>query len=198
MKLALFDFDGTISYKDSMLDFIQYAVGKPSFYWGLLLLSPMLAAYKLKLIPNDIAKEKLITHFFAGWHYSQFNEVASNYSRERIKKIIRPNMLEKIRWHQQQKHDVVVVSASMESWLKYWCKEQGIDLIATQLEIIDGKITGKFAGKNCHGVEKVNRIKQQYSLSAYKTIYAYGDSSGDKAMLAIADIPYYKGEAVYK
>ena len=196
MKLALFDFDGTITYKDSMVDFIQYGVGKPAYYWGLLLLSPILVAYKLKLIPNDVAKEKLIAHFFTGWHRPYFDEVASNYSRERIKEIIRPNMLEKIRWHQQQKHDVVVVSASMESWLVYWCKEQGVDLIATQLETVNGKVTGKFASKNCHGIEKVNRIKQQYTLSAYETIYAYGDSSGDKAMLAIADIRYYRGKVV--
>lgn len=194
MTLALFDFDGTITDKDSLIDFIQYATGKSSYYRGLLALSPMLLAFKLKLIRNDIAKEKLITYFFKGWTHLRFKEIADSYSCGDIRKIIRPDMLKKLHWHQQQNHDIVIVSASMESWLKIWCQENKIDLIATQLEVIDDIVTGKFASKNCHGAEKVNRIKQRYDLSNYKAIYAYGDSSGDKEMLAIANISYYRGK----
>lgn len=192
--LALFDFDGTITHKDSLLDFVQYAVGKPAYYKGLLALSPILLAFKLKLIRNDIAKEAFITHFFKNWDYSHFKEAADDYSQNAINKIVRPSMLEKLQWHQQQGHDTVVVSASMETWLKIWCQKNKAALIGTQLEIIDGKVTGKFSSKNCYGVEKVERIKQQYDLLEYQTVYAYGDSSGDKEMLAIADTAYFGGK----
>ena len=192
MKLSLFDFDGTITTKDSMIDFIQYAVGMPSYYFNMLLLTPMLVAYKLKIIPNHVAKEKLITHFFKGWSSVYFKNIAAKYSIEQIEKIIRPKAIEKITWHQEQGHKVVIVSASMECWLIKWCQKYRIDLIATRLEIENGKLTGKFATKNCYGIEKVNRIKEQYNLSEYRIICAYGDSAGDKEMLSIASKQYYK------
>ena len=192
MKLSLFDFDGTITYKDSMVDFIQYVVGKYAYYRGLIYLSPMLVAYKLKFIPNHIAKKKLIAHFFKDWDVEQFQKLADKYSIEQLDKIIRQKAMTKITWHQQQGHKVVIVSASMECWLKEWCVKNNIDLIATRLEIIEGQLTGRFATKNCYGIEKVNRIKEQYNLSEYGVIYAYGDSLGDKEMLSIATKRYYK------
>lgn len=192
MQLALFDFDGTISSKDSLGDFIQYALGKPIYYTGLLKLSPVLIAYGLGFIPNDIAKEKLISHFFKGWNAAAFEKLASQYSVEQIDKIIRPEALKKINWHQQQGHKIVIVSASLECWLKAWCEKNGIELIATQLEVINGKLSGKFASKNCHGAEKVQRINKAYHLDRYDYIYAYGDSQGDKELLALANESFYK------
>ena len=192
MKLALFDFDGTITIKDSLVEFIQYAVGKPAYYVGLLRLSPMLTAYTLKLIPNHIAKEKLIAHFFKGWDANQFQILAEQYSLKQIDKITRPKAIEKIKWHQEQGHKVVMVSASMGCWLEAWCDMQNIELISTQLEMRDNKLTGKFATKNCYGIEKINRVKKAYNLSDYNYIYAYGDSHGDKELLALADKSFYK------
>ena len=192
MDLALFDFDGTVTTQDSLADFIRYAVGKPSYYFGLLSISAMLIAYKLKLISNDIAKEKLISHFFKGWEVDRFQKIADKYSIEQIDKIIRPNAIQKITWHRQQGHKVVIVSASVECWLKKWCDRYSVDLISTRLEIRDGKLTGKFATENCYGIEKINRIKERYDLLEYGCIYAYGDSPGDKEMLSIANKQYYK------
>ncbi len=192
MKLALFDFDGTITTKDSLVEFIQYAAGKPTYYAGLLKLSPMLTAFTLKLIPNHIAKEKLITHFFKGWDANRFQILSEQYSLKQIDKITRPKAIEKIKWHQEQGHKVVMVSASMECWLSAWCDMQNIELISTQLEMRDNKLTGKFATKNCYGIEKANRVKKAYNLSDYNYIYAYGDSHGDKELLALADESFYK------
>jgi HAD superfamily hydrolase (TIGR01490 family) len=189
MKIALFDFDGTITKKDSLPDFIKYAVGKRAYYYGLLFLSPILVAYKLKLTPNYIAKEKLISYYFKGWDYEHFQDIADRYP---VDIIIRPKAIKKILWHKEQGHKVVIVTASLEYWLRVWCKKNGVDLLATRLEILDGKLTGKFSTKNCYGIEKVNRVKQHYKLTDYNMIYAYGDSAGDKELLTIADKQYYK------
>ena len=56
MNLALFDFDGTITKNDSLIKFIRFAVGDLKFVFGLFILSPVLLAYKIKLIPNFKAK----------------------------------------------------------------------------------------------------------------------------------------------
>jgi HAD superfamily hydrolase (TIGR01490 family) len=190
--IALFDFDGTISNKDSMLGFICYAVGYRSFAWGLLRLLPMLLAYVTKRIENHSAKEQLLSYFFKGWTKSHFNTVASRYSLEQLPKMIRAGAAEKITWHQSQGHQVVVVSASIDSWLQCWCDKHRIKLIATRIEIIHGVLTGKLLGQNCHGPEKVKRVKAVYNLSEYDVIYAYGDTSGDSQMLDIADQRYFK------
>ena len=64
--------------------------------------------------------------------------------------------------------------------------------MGTRLAIVENKITGTIDGKNCYGDEKVCRIEKEYDLAAYKEIYCYGDSEGDKAMLQLATFPFYK------
>ena len=191
MSLALFDFDGTITTRDSLIQFLKFAVGKPRFYIGLLRLSGMLVKYKLGIIPNDQAKEALISYFFKGWDYTLFQKVCDEYSVNEIDSIIRAEALDKITWHKSQGHRIVVVSASMENWLNQWCVSHELELIGTQLEVVTGKLTGKFATKNCYGVEKLNRVRAELQLDDYHPIYAYGDSAGDKNMLEIADKKYY-------
>jgi HAD superfamily hydrolase (TIGR01490 family) len=192
LQLALFDFDGTITTKDSLEDFIQYAVGTPKYYMGLCVLAPMLIAYILKLVKNNIAKEKLIAHFFKGWNVDNFQKLSEQYSLEQIDKITRPKAMEKIKWHQEQGHKIVIVSASMECWLKPWCDKNSMELISTKLEIKENKLTGKFSTKNCYAIEKANRVKESYNLSEYDCIYAYGDSRGDKELLELSQKSFYK------
>ncbi len=192
MKLALFDFDGTITKDDSLLKFIRFVVRDVRFVFGLVVLSPILVAYKLKLIPNYKAKQYMLSWFFKGMSKDAFFKVANEYSLVHIDKILRPKAIEKINWHKEQGHKVVVVSASIECWLRPWCKKNDLELIATQLEIKDGIVTGKLLSKNCYGVEKVNRIKEIYNLKDFEYIYSYGDSIGDKEMLSIANESFYK------
>lgn len=192
IKLALFDFDGTITSKDSLFDFIRYAVGDFRFLFGILLLSPMLMVYKLKIIPNYVAKEKLITYFFKGYKDDVFINLAKAYSLTKIENLVRTKAINRLLWHKKQGHKVVVVSASIDHWLSPWCKLYNIDLLSTKLEIINGIITGKFSGENCYGAEKVKQINKNYTLAEFDYIFAYGDSRGDKEMLEIANESYYK------
>jgi len=186
MMLSLFDFDGTITTDDSLIKFIRFVVGDTKFIWGMTLLSPMLTAYKLKLIPNYKAKQWMLSYFFKGVNEQQFLKVAEEYSLKHIDTILRPKAMEKIAWHKEQGHKIVIVSASIECWLKPWCDKNDLDLIATKLEIQDGIVTGKFLTKNCYGIEKANRVQEQYNLSDYDHIYAYGDSRGDTELLELA------------
>jgi len=192
MRLALFDFDGTITTKDSMVEFIKYAVGKKKYYFGLLRLSPLLIAYKLKLYANDKAKERFLAYFFKELTIKEFQKMVIGYDENELDKIVRKEAIEKIGWHKKQGDEVVVISASMECWLKLWCDRQKVKLIATKLEIENGKFTGKFSTKNCYGEEKVNRLQKLYQTEKYSHIYAYGDSQGDRELLALADEAFYK------
>ena len=190
--IAFFDFDGTITTDDSLLKFIRFVVGDRRFLLGLVVLSPMLVLYKLKLIPNYKAKQYMLSWFFKGMSKDAFLKVANEYSLVHIDKILRPKAIEKINWHKNQGHKVVVVSASIECWLRPWCEKNSLECIGTKLEIKDDIVTGKLLSKNCYGVEKINRIKEIYNLKDFEYIYSYGDSSGDKQMLELAHEKFYK------
>ena len=190
--LVLFDFDGTLTRKDSLPDFLKFAVGSFGFYAGLLRLAPMLAAYGLKRISNDVAKEQLIGHFFADWEVAKFEAAASDYSINCIERIIRPEALATLQRHQSDGHHIAVVSASIEDWLKPWCNAHNVDLIATRLQKVGGRLTGRFASNNCSRAEKVSRVRECFDLDEFDEIYAYGDSRGDREMLGIASKPFYR------
>ena len=192
MKLALFDFDGTITTHDSLIKFIRYSVGDIKFILGIIFLSPMLVAYKLKLIPNYKAKQWMLSYFFKGMNEQKFKKLAQSFSLNQIDTFLRPKAMKKIEWHKEQGHIVVVVSASIECWLKPWCDRNGLQLIGTKMETIDDKISGNFSTKNCYGPEKVNRIREIYNLEDYHYIYAYGDSRGDKELLKLANSGHYR------
>lgn len=192
MVLAIFDFDGTITQRDSFRHFLQFAVKKSVYYRGLILLSPVLIAYLLGFVPNYVAKQKVFAHFFGGWSAEGFGALAEEYSSSEIGKIVRPEALKRIVWHQRQGHTVVVVSASIKCWLSHWCKAQGIDLVSTEIEKKNGILTGEFRTLNCHGSEKVKRLKDRFDFSKIDYVYAYGNSSGDKEILELADEKYYR------
>lgn len=192
MKIAFFDFDGTLTTRDSFIHFIRFVRGDMKFLIGMGILSPMLLLYKLKLIPNYKAKQMVLSYFFKGMDESSFVNAANTYSLIYMQTILRSEAMKKIDWHKQQGDKIVVVSASMECWIRPWCDRNKLELIATKLEMKNGKVTGRLLTKNCYGIEKVRRIHQTYQLSEYEYIYGYGDSNGDKEMLEMADEKYWR------
>jgi HAD superfamily hydrolase (TIGR01490 family) len=192
MGLALFDFDGTITFKDSFAGFIKYTVGQTRFYLGVACLTPVFVGFLLGLMPAWRAKELMSIFFFGGRDTHTFEELASKYSREELPKIVRKIAQERMEWHKRRGDTVVVVSASIDLWLKGWCEAQHVELIATKLEEKDGRISGRLLTKNCNGREKVRRIEERFDLSDFDHIYAYGDRPGDRPMLAIANERYYR------
>lgn len=164
----------------------------PKYLSGFAINSHYLIGYKLGLYPNYMAKQKVLTHFFGGMSARNFKDIAHEYSQNQLPQIVKASALDRICYHKEQGHVIVVVSASIRDWLSEWCKSHNLLLISSELEVVDGKITGHLKGKNCHGNEKVVRIKNEFELDNFQTSYGYGDSSGDKEMLSLVDKPYYR------
>ena len=191
--VAVFDFDGTLTRRDSLLPFLQMAAGRWQFYWGMLTKSPLLVGYALKLIPNWRAKEAVLAHFLSGRKEKRLYQVAHNFAVEEIPNLLRPEALQRLRWHQGQGHHTVLISASLEAYLLPWAQTMSFDqATGTQLEVQNGFLTGRILGKNCYGIEKVKRLKALLGDLSQYCIYAYGDSRGDRELLDAADSPYYR------
>jgi phosphatidylglycerophosphatase C len=192
MKIAFFDFDGTITKADSTARFIRYLVGDSKFFIGIFFLLPFIFLYILNLISNNSIKEILITYFFKGKNINEFKKHAEYFSLNMLEPLIRKKALKEIQWHKENGHDVVIVSASIDLWLRPWCIKNDVALISSMLEVHNNIITGKTRSKNCYGSEKVKRIQELYNLSEYSYIYSYGNSRGDYEMLKIANESHYK------
>lgn len=147
---------------------------------------------KLKLLSNTFTKELFLSVFFGGMNEQRFMQVCLSFTEKRLPHLIRPKAMAQIIMHQQNGDAIYIVSASAKHWLEPWCLTKQVNLLCSQLEIVENKLTGKLDGPNCNGAEKENRIRQALDLNKYDKIVAYGDSSGDKEMFALSHEQHYK------
>lgn len=196
--VRVFDFDGTITSKDSLLGLISYAFGRPKMILCLLLYSPLLFMMKIGKYPSGMAKQHIFSHFFKGISEHHFISLCKQYA-ESDKNILRSDIISIVNKALQDGEKVVIVSASADYWIVPFLSlepfshdaSEKITIISTQLEVKDGKLTGQFASKNCSREEKVLRLCSMFpNLESYKVI-AYGDSKGDKEMLEYSDEPHW-------
>ncbi len=191
--VAVFDFDGTLTRSDTFLVFLRQSVGAGRFYLGIIGLFPILLGYALRLIPNWQAKESVLTYFLKGRSLDEVQTWGERFAAAGIGRLLRPEAVQRLRWHQEQGHRTIVISASLEVYLQPWIAQMGIDAVSgTMLGVEDDCITGKIAGNNCYGPEKVARLRAILGDLSQFYVYAYGDSKGDRELLAIADAPYYR------
>ncbi|WP_104718865.1 HAD family hydrolase [Helicobacter trogontum] len=184
MDIAFFDFDGTITRGDSFRLFLRFVLGK-RFYIKMLENLPTLVGYKLGLIDNSRAKENVLKSCFKGMDQEVLNNYCAKFT-EILESFCKDSALQKMRWHKENNHVIVLVSASFEEYLRPLCQHWNIDLLGTTMEVKEGRLTGNFLQPNCYGPEKERRIKEQYDLTQYERIYVYGDTKGDKEMLSLA------------
>lgn len=192
--VAAFDFDGTITYRDTLFGFLLYLVGPWRLLVNAIPLLPVLTGYALKLIPNSVAKEHVLSRFLAGMSAQMLKKSSEGFASRYIPSMVRKQALERLAWHRSQGHRCVVISASIEDYVAPWAYTAGFDdVIATRLQRNnDGRLTGCYDGQNCYGPEKVRRLLNLLGDVDHLELYAYGDSRGDRELLELADHAYYK------
>jgi phosphatidylglycerophosphatase C len=196
LNLALFDFDGTITTKDTFTPFVYFATHWARIALGSVLLAPMILGYKLGLVSGTKMRAAVVRLGFWGRAHAEVLELGARYSEQVIPRVVRSDALERIRWHQARGDCVVVVSASLDAYLSAWCKELELGLICSELEAKGGRLTGRYRGADCTGDEKAKRVRERYDLSRYATVYAYGDTNEDRQLLELAHKRYYRWQEV--
>lgn len=190
MKIYAFDFDGTLTTRDTLLVFIRYACGTWRFLTGFLRFAPLLVLMKLRAYPNWRAKQRVFAHFFGGMTLESFDGLCSSFAREN-QHLLRPKGLEMMRHAREEGARILVVSASIDNWVKPFFGDD-VEVMGTRVEVTDGRLTGRFLTRNCYGPEKVRRIRQRYPHRDEYQLVAFGDSRGDRELLNDADERYYK------
>jgi phosphatidylglycerophosphatase C len=194
--VAAFDFDKTVSTRDNVIQFLRAAVGTPRLVWALMRTGPRLVAAAFNERKRDVAKAALVRRTLTGYDAARLTEVATRFADNVVHRHLRADVVERVEWHRRQGHELVLVSASLAMYLELIAKKLGFDaVLATELAVRDdGRLTGELAGANVRGAEKVRRL-DQWLGDGPAFVWAYGDSSGDRELLARADQPISVGRS---
>ncbi len=189
--MAAFDFDGTLVPGDSLAPFLLRLLGRPGFARAMSRSSPaMLARYRRE--GRDGAKAALLARTLAGCNAAEVEAAGRRYGTQLVTRI-RPAMGRRIDWHRHEGHRLVLVSASLAVYLEPWGEAMGFDaVIATRLEVgASGQLTGLLAGANVRAGEKARLLTACLAARGWTGVelWAYGDSAGDRELLAMADHP---------
>ncbi len=193
VRIIAFDFDGTITTRDTFALFLRYWAGTPRWLFNLVKLSPVFLAYVLKLIDRNRVKAHVVRTFFRGAEQEALRQRAEQFADEVIPDLIRPKALETLKARLQSDDTVFIVSASIDDYLVPWAKKHGIrHILATNLEKKNGCLTGDISGVNCWGSGKIDKITSKMADKPFTIKEAYGDSRGDREMLDAAEASFYR------
>jgi len=192
VAVAAFDFDGTLTTRDTVWPFLRCAAGAPAIWRGLPLAAPALVGRVGGLLGSTTTKELLYRIYLRGRHVDDVVEAGRRFAREQVPPLIRPHALARLRWHQERGDRCLVVTASPELYVEPWANALGVETIGSRLQVDRfGHLTGRHFGLACDGAEKARRLRAVLGVDVYD-VYAYGDSRGDRELLAMAQHPYYR------
>ena len=167
-KIYAFDFDGTLTTRDTLIEFIRYVKGTKGLLKCMGRYLPLLVAMKMGLYPNW--KQKVFAYCFRGMPLEQFDDYCQKFARDKVH-LMRSEGMKKIDELLAEGHTVIIISASINNWVEPFFKHRaGVYVIGTMIESKDGRLSGRFLTKNCYGREKVNRLLQLFPEGHYKPI----------------------------
>jgi phosphatidylglycerophosphatase C len=198
--VAAFDVDKTLTTRDCVVPFLRRC--QPAAITLAKMVSDV-SDFGRGLVrrDRDLIKTVATRAVMTGRNVADVEDLAKQYATEVVSGWLRPDTVARLRWHQSHHHHVVLVSASYELYLRHLGTALGVNaVIATRLVRNGLEFTGEIDGSNCRGNEKARRlgawIAEHVGERNEVVIWAYGDSAGDQAMLALADHPVWVGREV--
>ncbi|HVB52522.1 MAG TPA: HAD-IB family hydrolase [Acidimicrobiales bacterium] len=198
--VAAFDLDGTLTKGGSVFKWLCAVAGRGDAYRAALSLALPLAVGAIRSGRHaDQAKERLFRRLLAGRTLEELDEKSRRFAIEHLATHGRELVLERLRWHQAQGHDVVIVSASPQLYVDVIAKQLAVRAgIGTRLAVdARGQLTGGYLGRNCRGSEKFRRLREWIEARGYRgdpVLFAYGNSRGDRRLLLAATYPFDVGQ----
>ncbi|WP_313500746.1 HAD family hydrolase [Kaistella carnis] len=190
-KLYCFDFDGTLTYNDTMFLYLKF-YNSSKFRMQFVKHVPLFVLLKLKLVEAEKIKKSFIASILKGESKEKIEKKSQQFFEKYYPEIFRTNALEFIDSIDRNHTESYIVSASLDIWVQPFAEKFKMNLLATRAEFVDDIFTGNFIGKNCNGAEKVERLKEATKGKKYDKIIAFGDTSGDREMMEWADESQFK------
>ena len=198
-RLAVFDVDGTLTRRDCVVPFMRRVAGSAALGRRLAVQSVALSTMARRR-DRDALKAAAAAAAFAGEPFERVQSLGEQFARSVYDTGLRADTVERLQEHRDSGETVVLVSASFEVYLRPLAELLGADdVLAVRLEVgPDGRLTGRLDGPNCRGPEKVRRLHawldEHAGGRAAVHVTAYGDSPGDRELLADADVARWVGQ----
>ncbi|MCX6198818.1 MAG: HAD-IB family hydrolase [Bacteroidetes bacterium] len=189
-QLAIFDFDGTLTLRDTTFGFVFYFAGTAKAIVSLLAILPYWILAGLGQLKMQTVKEKLFKIIFGGCSIFKVQKCGNSYGANEIPKILHPTVYSEMKKLQSQGFEILILSASCSVWLKSWCEKECLQLICSELEISNNCFTGKLKGQNCYGKEKLKRLYEVYEIDKINEVVAYGNHASDLHYMKLAREAY--------
>lgn len=190
--VVAFDFDGTLTIRDSFTAFLKWRAGPLRWAIGALRLAPAALAYAFNRDRGQI-KAAAVREFLQGSTRGQLEADASAFAQQHSRALLRPDALATWKRWRNEPVKLVIVTASPEFVVAPFARGLGANaLIATEYVFDDqDRITGDYVSPNCRGPEKVVRLKAAFGPD-FELKAAYGDTTGDREMIAMAELAGYQ------
>ena len=192
VTVAAFDVDNTLTVRDCVVPFMRSVVGTPRLM-KVMLSNAGKTIQSVRRRDRDALKAKFVAGVFAGKNADEIEALGVQFASKVAERWLRSDVATRMRWHQEQGHVVILVSASLGVYLHPLGDLLEVDaVLCTELEEVDGVLSGQLIGKNCRGEEKVSRVqkwREEAGIDVQDLVYAYGDSSGDKQLLDLFSQP---------
>ncbi|MBY0379955.1 MAG: HAD-IB family hydrolase [Burkholderiales bacterium] len=192
--VAYFDFDGTLTNRDTLIPFVLYVAGIFKFIKRFHLITMVVFLYYAKIFNNERAKECFLTIMLKGLSEDYIEKKAKSFAYDKLDKCVKSDIFAKLAYHLEHQHKVILVSANLAIYLRYWANKHKLSaVIATEIEFINHIATGKLSTRNCYGKIKIDRIRNYLNNNQLSFVYSYGygNSHGDFALLSYVDEGYW-------
>jgi phosphatidylglycerophosphatase C len=187
--VAAFDVDGTLTTRDCVRPFLERAAGRRRMVTSMIR-RPLATVIAAARRDRDRFKEIIVGGSLRGKVIADVETIGEQFAQYVLVNWLRPDMLRRLRWHQQAGHVTVLVSASLAAYLRPLALRLGIDDVLCTDSTRSGERYGdRLNGPNCRADEKRRRLDLwlEERRWVHAEVWAYGDSAGDRELLARAD-----------
>jgi len=183
MKTVLFDFDCTLTNRDTLRPLAHYLARAERNYAGLAVLYIVLILARLRIMDDKKMKECFLNIFLKGKELSSVHSAVRKFFKSNLETLLNRQVFEALEHYKKNSASIYIVSANFDFFLEPLIQLWGINgIICTETHRVNGVFTGNIMGQTCKGKEKVRRLKEKFAPAEFAGMTAFGDE-GDREML---------------
>ena len=186
--VTVFDLDGTLTCHDTYMPYLMgFLIRHPWRLFRLMNLPWYVVLYAIGKVNNSDLKQQFLISFLGGVEREKICTWTNIFLDKLFRRGIRKEALITLEKHRIKGDYLVLLSASLDIYVnEFGCRLGFNEIICTNVKWSNGKLTGRLSSKNCHGREKISRLRSRYK---FETTYfiAYADDISDVPLLSMVD-----------
>ena len=180
MSIAIFDLDGTITRRDTLMPLVLRRLARRP--WQLLRLLGVVPATLRFLADRDrgALKQSVLRATLRGTPRAELMTFSREFVRDKIERGCFREALATLRRHRDAGHHLVLMSASVDFYVPEFGRQLGFDqVISTEVRWEGDRLEGTLTSANRRGEEKARCLRALLDQRPDGDTYAYGNSESD-------------------